>query len=149
MRYVIQRVTNASCTVDGRVTGEIEKGFLVFIGVSDTDTKEIADKMTKKLLGMRIFEDENGKTNLSLKDVNGSLLLISQFTLYADCKKGNRPSFTKAGKPDHANELYEYMIDLCKNEISNVQTGIFGADMKIQLLNDGPFTILLDSDEIM
>lgn len=149
MRYVIQRVTNASCTVDGRVTGEIEKGFLVFIGVSDTDTKEIADKMTKKLLGMRIFEDENGKTNLSLKDVNGSLLLISQFTLYADCKKGNRPSFTKAGKPDHANELYEYMIDVCKNEISNVQTGIFGADMKIQLLNDGPFTILLDSDEIM
>ena len=149
MRYVIQRVTNASCTVDGRVTGEIEKGFIVFIGVSDTDTKEIADKMTQKLLGMRIFEDENGKTNLSLKDVNGSLLLISQFTLYADCKKGNRPSFTKAGKPDHANELYEYMIDLCKNEISNVQTGIFGADMKIQLLNDGPFTILLDSDEIM
>lgn len=149
MRYIIQRVTNASCTVDGRVTGEIEKGFLVFIGVSDTDTKEIADKMTKKLLGMRIFEDENGKTNLSLKDVNGSLLLISQFTLYADCKKGNRPSFTKAGKPDHANELYEYMIDVCKNEISNVQTGIFGADMKIQLLNDGPFTILLDSDEIM
>ena len=149
MRYVIQRVTNASCTVDGSVTGEIEKGFLVFIGVSDTDTKEIADKMTKKLLGMRIFEDENGKTNLSLKDVNGSLLLISQFTLYADCKKGNRPSFTKAGKPDHANELYEYIIDLCKNEISNVQTGIFGADMKIQLLNDGPFTILLDSDEIM
>lgn len=149
MRYVIQRVTNASCTVDERVTGEIEKGFLVFIGVSDTDTKEIADKMTKKLLGMRIFEDENGKTNLSLKDVNGSLLLISQFTLYADCKKGNRPSFTKAGKPEHANELYEYMIDVCKNEISNVQTGIFGADMKIQLLNDGPFTILLDSDEIM
>ena len=149
MRYIIQRVTNASCTVDGRVTGEIEKGFLVFIGVSDTDTKENADKMTKKLLGMRIFEDENGKTNLSLKDVNGSLLLISQFTLYADCKKGNRPSFTKAGKPDHANELYEYMIEVCKNEISNVQTGIFGADMKIQLLNDGPFTILLDSDEIM
>ena len=149
MRYIIQRVTNASCTVDGRVTGEIEKGFLVFIGVSDNDTKEIADKMTKKLLGMRIFEDENGKTNLSLKDVNGSLLLISQFTLYADCKKGNRPSFTKAGKPDHANELYEYMIEVCKNEISNVQTGIFGADMKIQLLNDGPFTILLDSDEIM
>lgn len=149
MRYVIQRVTNASCTVDGRVTGEIEKGFLVFIGVSDTDTKEIADKMTKKLLGIRIFEDENGKTNLSLKDVNGSLLLISQFTLYADCKKGNRPSFTKAGKPEHANELYEYMIDVCKNEISNVQTGIFGVDMKIQLLNDGPFTILLDSDEIM
>ena len=149
MRYVIQRVTNASCTVDGSVTGEIEKGFLVFIGVSDTDTKEIADKMTKKLLGMRIFEDEKGKTNLSLKDVNGSLLLISQFTLYADCKKGNRPSFTKAGKPDHANELYEYIIDLCKNEIPNVQTGIFGADMKIQLLNDGPFTILLDSDEIV
>lgn len=148
MKFVIQRVASASCTVDGQVTGKIEKGFLVLIGVADSDTKEIADKMTKKLLGMRIFEDEAGKTNLSLHDVNGSLLLISQFTLYADCKKGNRPSFTKAGKPDMAKEMYEYIISKCKEEIPVVEKGIFGADMKIQLLNDGPFTIVLDSDEI-
>lgn len=148
MKFVIQRVASASCTVDGQVTGKIEKGFLVLIGVADSDTKEIADKMTKKLLGMRIFEDEAGKTNLSLHDVYGSLLLISQFTLYADCKKGNRPSFTKAGKPDMANEMYEYIISKCKEEIPVVEKGIFGADMKIQLLNDGPFTIVLDSDEI-
>lgn len=148
MKYVIQRVTSAACCVDGEITGEIHQGFLVFIGVSDTDTKEIADKMTKKLIGLRIFEDENGKTNLSLKDVNGELLLISQFTLYADCKKGNRPSFIRAGKPDFANEMYEYIIEKCKQEIPVVQTGIFGADMKISLLNDGPFTIILDSDEI-
>lgn len=149
MKFVIQRVTSASCTVEENITGKIEKGFLVFIGVADSDTKEIADKMIKKLLGMRIFEDSDGKTNLSLHDVNGSLLLISQFTLYADCKKGNRPSFIKAGKPDFANEMYEYIISECKKEIPVVETGIFGADMKIALLNDGPFTILLDSDEIM
>lgn len=149
MKFVIQRVTSASCTVDGNVTGKIEKGFLVLIGVADTDSKEIADKMTKKLLGMRIFEDSDGKTNLSLQDVNGSLLLISQFTLYADCKKGNRPSFIKAGKPDFAKEMYEYIITECKKEIPIVETGIFGADMKIELLNDGPFTIVLDSAEIM
>lgn len=149
MKFVIQRVTSASCTVDGNVTGKIEKGFLVLIGVADTDSKEIADKMTKKLLGMRIFEDSDGKTNLSLQDVNGSLLLISQFTLYADCKKGNRPSFIKAGKPDFAEEMYEYIITECKKEIPIVETGIFGADMKIELLNDGPFTIVLDSAEIM
>lgn len=149
MKFVIQRVTSASCTVDGNVTGKIEKGFLVLIGVADTDSKEIADKMTKKLLGMRIFEDSDGKTNLSLQDVGGSLLLISQFTLYADCKKGNRPSFIKAGKPDFANEMYEYIIAECKKEIPVVETGIFGADMKIELLNDGPFTIVLDSAEIM
>lgn len=148
MKFVIQRVASASCTVDGQTTGCIEKGFLVFIGVADSDTKEIADKMTKKLLGMRIFEDTEGKTNLSLKDVDGSLLLISQFTLYADCKKGNRPSFLKAGKPDMANEMYEYIIAECKKEVPIVEKGIFGADMKIHLLNDGPFTILLDSDEI-
>lgn len=149
MKFVIQRVKSASCTVDGNVTGKIKKGFLVLIGVADIDNKEIADKMTKKLLGMRIFEDSDGKTNLSLQDVGGSLLLISQFTLYADCKKGNRPSFIKAGKPDFANEMYEYIIAKCKKEIPVVETGIFGADMKIELLNDGPFTIVLDSAEIM
>lgn len=148
MRFVIQRVTSASCTVEERITGEIKKGFLVFIGVADSDTMEIADKMIKKLLGMRIFEDSEGKTNLSLHDVDGSLLLVSQFTLYADCKKGNRPSFIKAGKPDFAKEMYEFIISECKKEIPIVETGIFGADMKIELLNDGPFTILLDSDEI-
>lgn len=148
MKFVIQRVTSASCTVDGMVTGSIENGFLVLIGVSDSDTKEIADKMTKKLLGLRIFEDADGKTNLSLADVNGSLLLISQFTLYADCKKGNRPSFINAGKPDMANEMYEYIIAECKKTVPVVEKGIFGADMKIQLLNDGPFTIILDSAEI-
>ena len=148
MRFVIQRVTNASVTVDGNVTGQIDKGFLVLIGVSEDDTKEIADKMIKKLIGMRIFEDENGKTNLALADVGGSLLLVSQFTLYADCKKGNRPSFTQAGSPQMAEEMYEYIIAECKKEIENVQVGIFGADMKVQLLNDGPFTVLLDSDHI-
>lgn len=148
MKFLIQRVTNASCTVDGEVTGSIEKGFLVFIGVTDTDTREIADKMIKKLLGLRIFEDADGKTNLSLADVAGSLLLISQFTLYADCKKGNRPSFFHAGKPDLANELYEYIIAACQESVPVVKTGIFGAEMKIQLLNDGPFTIILDSAEI-
>lgn len=148
MKFVIQRVTEASCTVEGKVIGQIEKGFLVFIGVSADDTTQIADKMVKKLLGLRIFEDENGKTNLSLHDVDGQLLLISQFTLYADCRKGNRPSFTNAGKPDMANEMYQYIITNCKQEIKIVEQGIFGADMKISLLNDGPFTIILDSDEI-
>ena len=148
MKFVIQRVKNASCTVDNEIIGEIQQGFCVFIGVSNEDTTEIADKMIKKLIGMRIFEDENGKTNLSLADVNGSLLLISQFTLYADCKKGNRPSFTNAGNPELANSLYEYIIKKCKEQVSNVQTGSFGADMKISLLNDGPFTIVLDSKEL-
>ena len=148
MKFVIQRVTEASCTVEGKVTGQIKKGFLVFIGVSADDTTQIADKMVKKLLGLRIFEDENGKTNLSLHDVDGQLLLISQFTLYADCRKGNRPSFTNAGKPDMANEMYQYIIAKCEQEIKIVEQGIFGADMKISLLNDGPFTIILDSDEI-
>ena len=148
MRFVIQRVTHAKVTVNETITGAIDKGFLVLIGVSETDTKEIADKMIKKLVGMRIFEDENGKTNLSLTDVGGGLLLVSQFTLYADCKKGNRPSFTKAGNPVMAQEMYEYVISQCKQQIENVQAGIFGADMKVELLNDGPFTILLDSEEI-
>lgn len=148
MRFVIQRVTHASVTIEGKVHGEIGKGFLVLIGVGQQDDQQIADKMIKKLIGLRIFEDENGKTNLSLKDVSGELLLISQFTLYADCKKGNRPSFINAGKPDMASELYEYIIKQCKKEVESVQRGQFGADMKVELLNDGPFTILLDSSEL-
>ena len=138
MRLVIQRVQHAEVKVNGETTGSIGKGFLVLIGVAETDTREIADKMIKKLLGLRIFEDA----------VDGELLLVSQFTLYADCKKGNRPSFIKAGNPDMANELYEYIIAKCRQEIPKVEKGIFGADMKVSLLNDGPFTILLDSDEI-
>lgn len=148
MRFVVQRVQYASVAVDGETIGKIGKGFLVLIGVAQTDTRAIADKMTKKLLGLRIFEDENGKTNLDLKSVDGQLLLVSQFTLYADCRKGNRPSFINAGAPDLAYELYEYIIESCKKEISVVQTGSFGADMKVELLNDGPFTILLDSEDI-
>lgn len=149
MKFVIQRVKHASVSVEQEVIGSIQQGFLVLIGVSNNDTKEIADKMIKKLIGMRIFMDENGKTNLSLSDVNGELLLISQFTLYADCKKGNRPSFIHAGAPDMANELYEYIISECQKQIPVVEKGSFGADMKVELLNDGPFTIVLDSDEIM
>ena len=148
MRFVVQRVTHASVTVDGNVIGKIGQGFIVLIGVSDEDTKETADKMVKKLLGLRIFEDENGKTNLDIHTVGGSLLLISQFTLYADCKHGNRPSFIKAGKPDMAIEMYEYIIAKCREQVEIVETGEFGADMKVELLNDGPFTILLDSDQL-
>jgi len=141
MRFVIQRVTEASVTIDGEISGKIGKGYLVLIGVADTDTKEIADKMIRKMIGLRIFEDEQGKTNLSLADVDGGLLLVSQFTLYANCKRGNRPSFIEAGKPDMANEMYEYIIEKCRESVDEVQTGEFGADMKVQLLNDGPFTI--------
>ena len=148
MRFVIQRVTEASVTIDGEISGKIGKGYLVWIGVADTDTKEIADKMIRKMIGLRIFEDEQGKTNLSLADVDGGLLLVSQFTLYANCKRGNRPSFIEAGKPDMANEMYEYIIEKCRESVDEVQTGEFGADMKVQLLNDGPFTILLDSDQL-
>lgn len=144
MKFVIQRVNYANVKVNGEIVGKIGKGFLVLVGISDTDTKEIADKYIKKLINLRIFEDENGKTNLSLKDVNGELLLISQFTLYANCKKGNRPSFIGAGKPDIANELYEYIIAECKKQVPVVEKGIFGADMKVSLENDGPFTIILD-----
>ena len=148
MRLVVQRVLQAEVQVDGQSIGKIGRGFLVLVGVGKDDTKEIADKYLKKLLGLRIFEDENGKTNLGLKDVGGSLLLISQFTLYADCKRGNRPSFVKAAAPDMAKELYEYIISKCKEEIEIVEQGEFGADMKVELLNDGPFTVLLDSDEL-
>lgn len=149
MKFIIQRVSEANVKVDNQIIGEISKGFLVFIGVCDDDTKEIAEKMTRKMLGLRIFEDENGKTNLDLHSVNGQLLLISQFTLYADCKKGNRPSFIRAGKPQMANELYEYIIELCRQQVNVVEQGKFGANMKISLLNDGPFTIVLDSNEIL
>ena len=148
MIFVILRVTEASVTIDGEISGKIGKGYLVLIGVADTDTKEIADKMIRKMIGLRIFEDEQGKTNLSLADVDGGLLLVSQFTLYANCKRGNRPSFIEAGKPDMANEMYEYIIEKCRESVDEVQTGEFGADMKVQLLNDGPFTILLDSDQL-
>lgn len=149
MRFVIQRVSQAEVKVDGATVGKIGKGFLVLIGISDGDTEAIADKMTRKMLGLRIFEDENGKTNLDLKTVGGQLLLISQFTLYADCRKGNRPSFIRAGEPHRAEELYRYIIESCRQETAVVEQGQFGADMKVSLLNDGPFTILLDSDEIM
>lgn len=148
MKFVIQRVISAEVTVDGVTIGKIEKGFLVLVGVSQTDTEQIADKMVKKLIGLRIFEDAQGKTNLDLKAVSGSLLMVSQFTLYADCKKGNRPSFINAGAPDKAESLYEYIINACKQEIPVVERGIFGADMKVSLVNDGPFTIVLDSEEI-
>ena len=148
MRFVVQRVTHASVTVDSQVIGKIGNGFMVLIGVADTDTREIADKMVKKLLGLRIFEDENGKTNLDIHTVEGELLLISQFTLYANCRHGNRPSFIEAGKPDMANEMYESIIAKCKEQVPVVEKGEFGADMKVELLNDGPFTILLDSDQL-
>lgn len=144
MKLVIQRVNHAEVKVDGETVGSIKKGLLVFLGVGREDTKEIADKYLKKLLGLRIFEDNAGKTNLSISDVDGELLLVSQFTLYANCKKGNRPSFIEAGAPDQANEIYEYMIQEAARRIPVVQHGIFGADMKITLENDGPFTIILD-----
>ena len=148
MRFVIQRVKHGSVTVEGKVLGKIGKGYVVLIGICDRDNEQIADKMIKKLIGLRIFEDDNGKTNLDLKSVGGELLLISQFTLYADCKKGNRPSFIKAGKPDMANAIYEYIIAECKKQVDVVEKGEFGGDMKVELLNDGPFTIFLDSEEL-
>lgn len=146
MRLVIQRVNHASVRVDDQVIGEIGKGLLILLGVGDGDTKEMVDKYVKKLSGLRIFEDEQGKTNLSLADVNGEVLVVSQFTLYADCRKGNRPSFVKAGAPDLANELYEYFKSRCEETFGRVSCGSFGADMKVSIENDGPFTILWDSD---
>ncbi len=148
MKFLVQRVMQASVEVNSEKVGEIQNGFLVFIGICQNDTQDIADKMIHKLLNLRIFEDEKGKTNLNLAAVNGSLLLISQFTLYADCRHGNRPSFIGAGKPDMANSLYEYIIEACKKKVPIVQQGIFGAEMKVSLVNDGPFTIMLDSDEL-
>ena len=147
MKFVVQRVTEASVAVEGKTVGEIGKGYLVLIGVGELDTEEIADRYLKKLIGLRIFEDADGKTNLSLKDVGGELLLVSQFTLYANCKKGNRPSFIEAGNPEKANALYEYIIRKAKEQVPVVETGIFGADMKVSLVNDGPFTIILENLE--
>ena len=150
MKFLIQVVSNASVKVDDKVIGSIEKGFLVFVGINNNDTEEIANKMIKKLCNLRIFSDNDGKTNLSINDVNGSMLVISQFTLYADCKKGNRPSFINAGRPEHANALYEYIKEHIKDDYGiHVESGMFGADMKVSLLNDGPFTIMLDSEEIL
>lgn len=148
MRFIIQRVTESSVVIDGETVGKIGKGYLVLIGIAESDTKETADRLLKKMIGLRIFEDENGKTNLSLADVCGSLLLVSQFTLYANCRKGNRPSFIEAGSPDKAEELYEYIIEECKKTVPDVQTGRFGAEMEVSLVNDGPFTILLDSSTL-
>ena len=149
MRVVLQRVKHASVQVDGKETGSIGQGFLILLGVSDTDDESTADKMADKICKLRIFEDENGKTNCSLADVDGEILLISQFTLYADCSHGNRPGFTGAGNPELANHLYEHALARCAGQVRKVEHGIFGADMKVELLNDGPFTILLDSDTIV
>lgn len=148
MRFVIQISKDASVSVGGTITGSIDYGMTVLIGVCDSDTEETADKMIKKMLNLRIFPDENGKTNLNIEKAGGDLLLISQFTLYADCSHGNRPSFTKAGSAAHAKELYEYIIESCKKAGYNTRQGEFGADMKVTLTNDGPFTIVLDSDDL-
>ncbi|MCD8326732.1 MAG: D-tyrosyl-tRNA(Tyr) deacylase [Lachnospiraceae bacterium] len=145
MKFVIQRVTHAEVSVEGETIGSIQKGFLVLIGVCEEDTEKVADKMIHKMTGLRIFEDAQGKTNLALKDVGGSLLLVSQFTLYANCKKGFRPSFIEAGSPDHARKLYDYAVDQCRSLGFTVETGSFGAHMMVNLENDGPFTIVLDS----
>ncbi len=148
MRFLIQRVNNAKVSVEGCTIGAINQGLCVFVGVSNTDTKEIADKMIRKLINLRIFSDENDKTNLNLSSVKGELLIISQFTLYADCRHGNRPSFIDSGKPDLAGELYEYIIEKCRESVPKVEHGEFGAVMEISLVNDGPFTIWLDSEAL-
>jgi D-tyrosyl-tRNA(Tyr) deacylase len=144
MKLVIQRVSEASVEVDGKICGEIGKGYLVLLGVGDGDTEADCIRLADKLINLRIFSDENDKINLSLKDVNGQLLIVSQFTLYADCRKGNRPNFTQAAKPDTAKALYEFFIEYCKKSVPVVQSGIFGADMKVRLLNDGPFTVVIE-----
>lgn len=149
MKFVLQRVLEARVDIDGKTVGEIGKGYLLLLGVSNTDTEEIADKMIEKISRLRIFEDENGKTNLSIDNAHGEVLLVSQFTLYADCRKGNRPSFTNAGSPELANKLYEHVKERCKELFGKVECGEFGADMKVSLVNDGPFTLVLDSNEIL
>lgn len=149
MKFVIQRVSQAEVVVEEQSVGKIDQGLMVLVSICNSDTKEIADKLINKLIHLRIFEDENGKSNLSVQDIHGNLLIVSQFTLYADCRKGNRPSFVNAGNPEKANKLYEYIIEKCRDEVPDVQTGSFGADMKITLLNDGPFTIILDSKDLM
>ena len=149
MRFVLQRVLNAQCDVDGKTVGKIDAGYLLFVGVSNDDTKEIADKMIEKAARLRIFEDENRKINLSSEQIGAEILVISQFTLYADCRKGNRPNFLEAGAPQMAEEMYEYIVSRCRELFKKTETGIFGADMKISLTNDGPFTVILDSKEIV
>ncbi len=149
MRVVLQRVKEANVSVDGQEIGAIGHGFLLLLGAAEGDTEQIADKMVDKICKLRIFPDDNGKTNLSLADVGGEILVVSQFTLYADCKKGNRPSFIKAGAPDMANCLYEHVIERCRLYVDRVEHGIFGADMKVSLVNDGPFTLVLDSEELI
>lgn len=144
MKFLIQRVTKAQVDIDGETVGKINKGYMILIGVGEEDTREEADRLIRKMLNLRIFADENGKTNLSIKDVNGELLLVSQFTLYANCNKGNRPTFNGAGNPTLANDLYEYIIAECRKEVKVVETGRFGADMQVSLTNDGPFTIMLE-----
>lgn len=148
MRFLIQRVSSAGVSIENNTVGEIQQGFCVFVGISGSDTKEIADKMIHKLVNLRIFSDENGKTNLNLSAVNGELLIISQFTLYADCNHGNRPSFLNAGKPEPSEQLYQYIIEKCREFVPKVEHGEFGADMQVSIVNDGPFTIWLDSDEM-
>ncbi len=149
MKFVLQRVLEAKVDVDGKTVGQIGKGYLLLVGVSNEDNKEIADKMIEKVSRLRVFKDSEGKTNLSINDVEGEMLVVSQFTLYADCRKGNRPSFTDAGSASLANELYEYVIERCQGLFKKTEHGIFGADMKVSLVNDGPFTVVLDSKEIL
>ena len=149
MKIVLQRVLNAQVDIEGETVGKIGRGYLLLLGVSNDDTFQIADKMIEKVARLRIFEDDNGKTNLSIEQVSGEVLVVSQFTLYADCRKGNRPSFINAGAPEHAQELYEYVLKRCRELFKNTQHGIFGADMKVSLVNDGPFTLVLDSEGIL
>lgn len=148
MKVVLQRVLEAGVSVDGQVIGQIGKGFLMLLGVSESDTMSVADRMTDKICRLRIFADENGKTNLSLSDTGGEILVVSQFTLYADCRRGNRPGFTGAGSPELAEQIYEHVVERCRNYSAKVEHGLFGADMKVSLINDGPFTLVLDSDEL-
>ncbi len=148
MRFVIQVVSEASVRIDGEIKGNIGRGFMVLVGIGRDDNEKIADKMVNKIIGLRIFPDEQGKTNLSLEEIGGELLMVSQFTLYADCRKGNRPSFVRAGEPDEAKRLYEYVVTKCKERVPKVDTGEFGAEMQVSLVNEGPFTIILDSGEI-
>ncbi|MCI5892048.1 MAG: D-aminoacyl-tRNA deacylase [Clostridiales bacterium] len=144
MKIVLQRVSEASVKVDKKIVGSIEKGYLILLGISDDDTEEDIQKAVQKISKLRIFSDENGKTNLSISDIGGEILVVSQFTLYADCRKGNRPSFIGAGKPEYAEKLYEHFIEYSKDYFKKVEHGIFGADMKVSLINDGPFTVILD-----
>ena len=148
MKAVLQRVAKAQVDVEGKTVGKIGLGFLILLGAEDSDTVETADRMVDKICKLRIFKDENGKTNLSLADVGGQILVVSQFTLYADCKKGNRPSFIKAGNPEHAEQLYEHVIERCRVYVEKVESGMFGAEMEVQLVNDGPFTLVLDNREL-